>query len=166
MFIFIFLSSSHNITSHKHTSEMRIYAFGAVLLAVIVFSNAKWIEENDDSNMEQLHDSIFQRVFFDKYFSLDSRETLEFTEDQRRFQNDSLEAHNILRARHCAPPLVLDDEINARAQEFAEVLASNASHLYHSTNRMGLYGENLYSLTRASRINFADGAYQRMNFFE
>lgn len=114
-------------------------------------------DDDNDSDMEPLLDSLRKRFLLERYLPFEERAVREFTEEQRRFQNDTLIAHNILRARHCVPPLELDDEINVRAQEFAEVLASNASNLYHSTNRMGRFGENLYSLTRTKPINFADG---------
>ncbi|CAF0937881.1 unnamed protein product [Rotaria sp. Silwood1] len=96
---------------------------------------------------------LIVRKFWNEYLSVKQREeTPKFTEEHRKFQNDSLEIHNILRARHCVPPLVLDEEINIRAQIYAEYLAKRDLNLTHSTDRRGLFGENLYAVTRKTPI--------------
>lgn len=51
-----------------------------------------------------------------------------------------LEAHNRLRALHCAPPLEWSDSIASVAQSWADQLNSEGCKFYHSKNG---YGENL-----------------------
>jgi len=137
---------------------MQMHASMILVFVSIVLTDGRYSNIADDSDLDpSLLDFIRQRFILDGYFPFHERNIREFTKEQRQFQKDSLEAHNVLRARHCAPPLELDDEINERSQVFADELAGNATSLYHSTNRMGLFGENLYSLTRTSPITFADG---------
>lgn len=57
------------------------------------------------------------------------------------FAQQGLEIHNELRALHGVPPLELDSQLTAYAQEWADNLASSGS-FYHRPNSN--YGENLY----------------------
>ena len=63
--------------------------------------------------------------------------------DKNTFRNEVLEAHNTYRKNHCVPKLTLDAEISAKAQKFAEVLASS-NKMYHDNTTE--YGENLYAV--------------------
>lgn len=63
-----------------------------------------------------------------------------FTDAQKKFQQEMLQQHNTLRARHCAPAMILDSQISSVAQKYAEYLAKNGK-FEHSTSN---YGENLY----------------------
>ncbi|UJR18523.1 hypothetical protein I4U23_005429 [Adineta vaga] len=65
-----------------------------------------------------------------------------FTAEQNACQKEALKLHNILRARHGVPSLVLDDDINRKAQAYADYLAQSG-RFQHSSDRNGL-GENLY----------------------
>jgi uncharacterized protein YkwD len=56
--------------------------------------------------------------------------------------------HNQLRAKHCVPPLVLDNGLNQVAQNYSQYLASN-NLFQHSYNQ---YGENLYSMDSSVTI--------------
>ncbi len=61
--------------------------------------------------------------------------------------------HNQLRAKHCVPPLVLDDVLNQVAQNYSEYLAAN-NLFQHSYNE---YGENLYSMDSSAAIKALTG---------
>ncbi len=50
-------------------------------------------------------------------------------------------AHNVVRAKHCAPPLVWSDKIAAVAQKWAAALRDDQCSFEH--NPSGRYGENL-----------------------
>jgi hypothetical protein len=132
---------------------------GMIILTFVVLTNAKRTDDDSDADLDLLEESLIRRYLLNKYLSFNDRDTPIFTEAQRKFQNESLETHNILRAPHCVPPLVLDDNINMKAQAYAEQLASNDSGLIHSTDRGGLLGENLYSITRTSPITYPDGIH-------
>lgn len=66
-----------------------------------------------------------------------------FTAEQNACQQEALKLHNVLRARHGVPALVLDDNINRKAQAYADYLAKSG-RFQHSSDRNGL-GENLYT---------------------
>ena len=117
-------------------------------------------DENDEDalDLEHLIRSFFHYHESSKHHPpLEQREEPIFTKAQRQFQNESLLSHNVLRAQHCSPPLVLDDEINTRAQIYADILAYNDTGLIHSNDRLGLFGENLYSVQRSRPIVNIDG---------
>jgi pathogenesis-related protein 1 len=59
-----------------------------------------------------------------------------------------LDAHNRLRARHCAPPLVWASEVARVAQRWADQLAARGCAFQHSGSRT--YGENLAGGTAGS----------------
>jgi len=59
-------------------------------------------------------------------------------------REELLRVHNIKRAKHNAGPLVLDDQLNSTAQEWAEYLA-RVNVMQHRTNLHQLkYGENIF----------------------
>ncbi|CAF2128841.1 unnamed protein product [Rotaria magnacalcarata] len=116
-----------------------------IFLTFFVFSNAELLNHNKDS-VEQ---SSIHHV---AHLSLTRKEISRFTPAHRTFQNDALKIHNILRARHCVSPLVLDEEMNIRAQIYAEHLAEKDGKLIHSTDRNDRFGENLYAITRKTPI--------------
>jgi glioma pathogenesis-related protein 2 len=62
--------------------------------------------------------------------------------DLEAFRAAALKQHNIYRAKHGVPPLVLSTQLNDVAQHYAEQLA-RTNQLVHSGNKY--YGENLYA---------------------
>ena len=120
--------------------KQRRYIF--YLLILIFYTNAE-LRDFDDS-------------FKHRYTSDQQRCSLKPEEIQRKFQNQILNNHNILRKRHCVSPLILDDKINENAQAYAEYLAKQDGRLVHS-DRKGLLGENLYSTTTSNPIQNPDG---------
>ncbi|UJR27184.1 hypothetical protein I4U23_008480 [Adineta vaga] len=131
-----------------------------IFLIIFVFTKAKWIsdeEDDNDSDFDLFLRSIFHHQNLRKHSPVKQREILEFTEDQRKLQDEALITHNILRAKHCVPPLILDDEVNTRAQIYAEFLAINDTTLFHSTDRLGQFGESLYSIERSRPITNVTG---------
>jgi uncharacterized protein YkwD len=60
-----------------------------------------------------------------------------------------LQAHNMYRARHCASPLKLDENLNKKAQAYAVYLAS-INRLVHSKDNTG---ENLYATEASGQIS-------------
>ena len=77
-----------------------------------------------------------------------------FTNSQRRFQQEILQAHNSYRARHCAPSLKLDDELSRSAQIRAEQIANGNG--YAEGNSRGA-GQNLYSQSSTAFLGPIDG---------
>src|SRR5215813_8450711 len=62
--------------------------------------------------------------------------------DLAAFRTAALKQHNLYRAKHGVPPLVLSTQLNDVAQHYAEQLA-RTNQLVHSGNMH--YGENLYA---------------------
>jgi uncharacterized protein YkwD len=62
--------------------------------------------------------------------------------DLAAFRAAALEQHNLYRAKHGVPPLVLSPQLNDAAQHYAEQLA-RTQRLVHSGNKQ--YGENLFA---------------------
>jgi glioma pathogenesis-related protein 2 len=62
--------------------------------------------------------------------------------DLAAFRAAALKQHNIYRAKHGVPPLVLSTQLNDVAQHYAEQLA-RINQLVHSNNTH--FGENLYA---------------------
>ena len=62
--------------------------------------------------------------------------------DLAAFRAAALKQHNIYRAKHGVPPLVLSSQLNGVAQQYAEQLA-RTNQLVHSDNTQ--LGENLYA---------------------
>jgi uncharacterized protein YkwD len=77
-----------------------------------------------------------------------------FTSSQIRFQQEMLQAHNNYRARHCSPPLQLDDYLSYGAQSFAEELAS-MNILAQSDNKA--FGQNIYKKTSSANLYYVNG---------
>ena len=62
--------------------------------------------------------------------------------DLAAFRAAALKQHNVYRAKHGVPPLVLSSQLNDVAQHYAEQLA-RTNRLVHSDNTH--FGENLYA---------------------
>jgi len=77
-----------------------------------------------------------------------------FTSSQIRFQQEMLQAHNNYRARHCSPPLQLDDNLSHSAQNYAEQLAS-MNTMIQSDNK-GV-GQNMYTKTSSDNLDYVNG---------
>ncbi|CAF0888711.1 unnamed protein product [Adineta steineri] len=74
------------------------------------------------------------------------------------YRQQSLDEHNILRKKHCVPPLVLDPALNDIAQKYAQKLAD--THIFaHSGNTFNdeWMGENLY-MSGGSSLMYEKGA--------
>jgi glioma pathogenesis-related protein 2 len=71
-----------------------------------------------------------------------------------QFRRVMARSHNELRARHGAPPLVLDEGLNVYAQHWANQLAASKTFRHSS----GDYGENLYYASSSSGIDAAAAA--------
>lgn len=76
-----------------------------------------------------------------------------FTSNQVKFQQETLQRHNELRARNCVPALKLDDALSRKAQEYAEKLARE-NKFEHSRNG---YGENLYMMSSSAPLTSLHG---------
>jgi len=76
-----------------------------------------------------------------------------FTPAQVKFQQETLQHHNQLRAKDCVPPLVLDDALSRTAQAYAELLAAQ-NKFEHSKNG---YGENLYMMRSSAPLTNLHG---------
>jgi len=76
-----------------------------------------------------------------------------FTSSQIRFQQEMLRAHNHYRARHCSPPLKLDDNLSHLAQNYAEQLAS-MSTIQSDSNGIG---QNTYTKTSSHDVHYVIG---------
>jgi hypothetical protein len=152
----------------RQFSAMKSHIFHIIVLIIFLWINpACSSTDNDESSdfiSHLLKNDLVRRHLLEKYLLHERRDAPTFTSEERHFQQTALLAHNSLRATHCAPPLVLDDEISARSRAYAEVLASNDSRLIHSTDRHGLLGENLYAITRSSPIKNVDGSYSKISF--
>lgn len=136
-----------------------ILRIGTLVFVLIAQINARRIDDDHELNSNSFEESFIRRYLLEKYLNVKHRDTPTFTETQRKFQDEALKTHNLFRVRHCVQPLVLDDDINVRAQAYAEKLASNDSKLIHSTDRGGRLGENLYAVTRSNPITYPDGKH-------
>ncbi|XP_058118515.1 Golgi-associated plant pathogenesis-related protein 1-like [Anopheles ziemanni] len=82
------------------------------------------------------------------------------------FQQQVLQRHNELRAKHSAAPLVLDPAICQYAQEWANTLASR-NVMQHRTN--GKYGENLFAQfgnTNVTASQAVDSWYNEIKYYQ
>jgi uncharacterized protein YkwD len=84
-----------------------------------------------------------------------------FTPAQIQFQQETVQAHNKLRALHCAPALRLDDKLSQTAQAYAEYLATQ-NKFEHSKNG---YGENLYMMSSSAPLTNIQGDCLSLPFF-
>merc|ERR1712109_84008 len=75
--------------------------------------------------------------------------------DLDKFRQDSLTAHNAYRAKHGAPALKLNDELNALAQEWAEYLIANNAFEHRPNTK---YGENIFQSGGKAAQDQAQGA--------
>lgn len=67
-----------------------------------------------------------------------------------------VDRHNVLRAKHSAPPLKLDDKLNKISQDWASHLAA-LNKMYHRPNNS--YGENIYCImnTGSDPLQYMEG---------
>ncbi len=77
------------------------------------------------------------------------------------FKRAALEAHNAYRTLHRVPLLVLDDMDN-EAQNYAQKLANNNQGLKHSSNRIDK-GENLFAKFTSQRLFNHDFCFGKKN---
>jgi uncharacterized protein YkwD len=70
------------------------------------------------------------------------------------FQQQALLEHNYYRQLHCTGALILNSTLNAIAQNYSQYLATN--NLFQHSGTAGL-GENLWSESSSSAINFVNG---------
>jgi hypothetical protein len=89
-----------------------------------------------------------------QFYDIDERETVPFTDEQRLFQVQVLDAHNLYRSRHCVDSLQLDDTLNAVAQSYAQYLAINNLFEHSSIPE---YGENLFEMSSTTEMKEFDG---------
>ncbi|CAF1407867.1 unnamed protein product [Adineta steineri] len=85
-----------------------------------------------------------------------------FTTFELQYQNITLDHHNYLRARHCARPLQLDNQLNTIAQNYAQYLAST-NKFQHSNNG---YGENLWMSSSSAPITTIDGEEATQDWYD
>ncbi|CAF1421635.1 unnamed protein product [Adineta ricciae] len=69
---------------------------------------------------------------------------------------EALRVHNVLRARHGVPPLVLDDKMSKKAQDYAEFLANNGLLQHSSPEERDELGENIFAEFEARPENNLD----------
>lgn len=91
---------------------------------------------------------------YDPYELFRRRSTSDFTEAQRKFQKQVLDAHNEYRARHCVSPLELDDELNLSAEKYAQYLADKHKFGHSGSNALG---ENLYKKMSTGNLQTLEG---------
>ena len=118
-----------------------------------MFKTRKTIED-ENSIQESVGQSLVRRHFFHSNGLFQRRQASGFTTAQRQYQQSALQAHNRYRARHCAPPLQLDDDISRSAHNYAEYLA-DIDQMVHS--RTSGLGENLYMQWSSAGISTIDG---------
>lgn len=125
---------------------MRSQIFLPIIFIFIFYTNAQLADDNG------LCKSIQNPYSPTDYQVIEQQDILK----NGKFQNDMLNAHNILRKKHCVPALILDGTISENAQAYAEYLAKHDSRLIHC-ERKNLSGENLYSTTNSNPIINPDG---------
>jgi len=126
---------------------MKQQIFIIFIFTLILHTSGK-LTNNDDLSCKSFENPFARRYLPDNYQPI----------EQRNFQYDMLNAHNILRKQHCVPPLILDDKISENAQIYAEYLVKQDSKVIHS-NKKNLLGENLYSTTNSNPIKNPHGKY-------
>ena len=94
---------------------------------------------------------------------ISSRQTKDFTNAQRTFQNEMLTAHNNYRSRHCARALHLDENLSRSAQNYAQKLARD-NNMVHSG--MKGIGENLYMMTSSTKMTTIPGSKATKSWYD
>ncbi|CAF1664183.1 unnamed protein product, partial [Didymodactylos carnosus] len=79
------------------------------------------------------------------------------------FAEKTLAAHNQFRSKHCASPLVLDDELNNIAQKYAEHLAQTGSFEHSHTKGLG---ENLWEKSGTTELSDIDGVKATKDWYD
>ncbi|XP_022111277.1 uncharacterized protein LOC110990539 [Acanthaster planci] len=109
------LTSHNNSSNSKHTPSVDLKTITKETQGVIPEDGA------EPPSLPPLQESILDRV-----------------------RGEALETHNIYRARHGVPPLVLNDQINAYSQKWAEKMASTRKFEHSPSKSRSNYGENIY----------------------
>jgi uncharacterized protein YkwD len=118
----------------------------AIILSISFVHSISFInDEKDDEN--QLSNQ-------DETQLSNQDETSSFTRSQRRLQHEMLQAHNTYRARHCASPLRLDDQLSRSAQLYAEQLAHTNGMSQGDTQGAG---QNIFTKSSTSYLGSIDG---------
>ena len=124
---------------------MHIILFGIVLLATYThgrsLSHARY---NNHQQVQARHISdeklLSVRDLF-RFYKFLKRADADFTDAQRQFQQQALDAHNAYRKTHCVPALQLDDGLSRSAQNYAQTLVSLNQMVHSQTPGLG---ENIY----------------------
>ena len=85
---------------------------------------------------------------------LQRRDGGDFTNEQRQYQQQVLDSHNKYRARHCVPPLVLNDDLSRTAQNVSEKLAREDKFEHSHTPDVG---ENIWMSMSSDPIQSVSG---------
>jgi uncharacterized protein YkwD len=134
----------------------------AIILSIsfvhsISFINNQNDDENQLSNQDetQLSNQDETKLSNQDETKLSNQdETSSFTRSQRRLQHEMLQAHNTYRARHCAPPLRLDDQLSRSAQFYAEQLAHTNGMSQGDTRGAG---QNIFTKSSTDYLGSIDG---------
>ncbi|XP_075229267.1 uncharacterized protein LOC142328952 isoform X2 [Lycorma delicatula] len=74
-------------------------------------------------------------------------------EDEENFVDQALRLHNEYRARHSSPPLSINTQLCAFAQDWADTLARTRTFHHRPSNP---YGENLFAMRSSDQVTAAD----------
>jgi uncharacterized protein YkwD len=76
-----------------------------------------------------------------------------------------LEAHNDLRAKHDAPPLMMNTRLTNLSQNFVQYLADNQLFFHSPESKRGEIGENLYyRCERPSQPNITSTCQKELSY--
>lgn len=132
--------------------EVSIALFGILLLAITIQSRTYRKEDSTDSEDKYGHHYDLLRSLH-KPKTRNHKIRLEHhvrqsADDLEQFRQEMLDTHNQYRARHCAQPLTLDDQLNDEAQQYAEYLLSinRLEHDQSSKDGENLYGGSTYPI--------------------
>jgi len=142
--------------------KIPIILFGLVLL--VTFGQCRRLS-NDNKDETKYEEELARAVQIHKKSVPEYRELFDlnhllnrfsgsFSNSQRTFHQQMLDAHNKYRKRHCVGPLQLDDNLSRSAQNYAERLVS-IGYLVHS--HINGVGENLYWSWSSSGISNING---------
>ncbi|CAF3603476.1 unnamed protein product [Rotaria socialis] len=154
----------------KHTTILILGLLFTVLFiksAISTEDDDKSDSDSDDLALRDDHDSdeivekVGKALRGDQSLSGLLQKRQSFTDAQRQFQKQALDAHNVYRARHCAQPLVLDDALSRSAQNYAQKLASTNSFQHSGTQGVG---ENLYMSSGATAVKLWYDEIKQYNF--
>ncbi|CAF3322744.1 unnamed protein product [Rotaria socialis] len=151
----------------KHTTILILGLLFTVLFiksAISTEDDDKSDSDSDDLALRDDHDSdeivekVGKALRGDQSLSGLLQKRQSFTDAQRQFQKQALDAHNVYRARHCAQPLVLDDALSRSAQNYAQKLASTNSFQHSGTQGVGATAVKLW-YDEIKQYNFNSGGF-------